>query len=337
MPKSSNENWLSAHLFYNEPWEAFLSDAVAPYVATVLKNGIAQSYFFVRYWERGPHIRLRFKGEPKVLQEVLKPNLIEHFNSYFEINPSSRTEPEYPQDLPLNQRWLPNNSVQFKPYLPEYDRYGGSSGVMLAEEQFQLSSATVLSHFSSHEDAYAYHEVLGAAIRLHIGFAYSIGFSVQETITFFEMVFENWLPAAFAIFENNTAEEIIIEKMKETVALFSQSFEEQKEELVPFHANIWEDLKSGESFDSVAFNHWIKENQRLSLELSKAAESGELSPRSDVYVMSEELSRKLSKNNQLLWHIFADYVHMTNNRFGILNQDEAYLAYLMMKSLSGIL
>lgn len=336
MPKSQNENWLSAHLFYNEPWETFLREAVTPYIETVLKTGIAQSYFFVRYWEQGPHIRLRFKGDPKALNEVLQPNLIEHFNTYFETNPSIRTDPEYPENFPLKHKWLSNNSIHFKSYFPEFDRYGGSSGMVLAEEQFQLSSATVLDYFSTQQDANAYHEILGAAIRLHLGFVYSIGLSVKEAIAFFEMIFENWLPAAFEIFETNTPEKIIVEKMKETISLFSKSFEEQKEDLIPFHKNLWEDLKSGEKFDDDVFNNWIKENRRLSLTLSEAAESGKLSPRSDLYVMSEELSRKLSENNQLLWHIFADYVHMTNNRLGISNQDEAYLAYLMMRSLNRI-
>ncbi|MFT5167517.1 MAG: thiopeptide-type bacteriocin biosynthesis protein [Saprospiraceae bacterium] len=334
MPKPKNENWLSVHLFYNEPWETFLVEAVAPYVETVLKTGIAQSYFFVRYWKRGPHIRLRFKGEPKALEEVLKPNLLEHFNSYFEDNPSIRTEPEYPEDLPLSQRWLPNNSIQVKTYLREYGRYGGSSGMILSEEQFQLSSATVLDYFSTQEDAHAYHEILGAAIRLHISFVYSIGLSVSEAVTFFELIFENWLPAAFEIFENNTPEEVIREKLKETMALFYESFEEQTEDLIPFHQNLWDDLKSGDSFESDALNNWIQENQRLSLELSQAAETGELSPRTDPYILSEAFFQKVPEKNQLLWHIFADYVHMTNNRLGILNQDEAYLAYLMMKSLN---
>ena len=109
-------NFLSAHLYYNEPWETFLTEAVAPYVETVLKTGIAESYFFIRYWERGPHIRLRFKGEASVLEEVLKPNLIEHFATYFKEHPASRTEPEYPENYPKEYYWLPNNSIQFESY-----------------------------------------------------------------------------------------------------------------------------------------------------------------------------------------------------------------------------
>ena len=30
---------------------------------------------------------------------------------------------------------------------------------------------------------------------------------------------------------------------------------------------------------------------------------------------------------------YADYLHLTNNRLGVLNRDEGYLAYLMMRSM----
>ncbi|MGB5931124.1 MAG: lantibiotic dehydratase C-terminal domain-containing protein, partial [Cyclobacteriaceae bacterium] len=33
------------------------------------------------------------------------------------------------------------------------------------------------------------------------------------------------------------------------------------------------------------------------------------------------------------WRIYDSYVHMTNNRLGIQNRDEAYLAYLIKKCL----
>ena len=330
--------WLSAHLYYNEPWETFLTEAVNPYIQSVLKTGIAQSYFFVRYWEKGPHIRLRFRGESSELQEVLKPNLVEHFSAYFDVNPSERTEPEYPKGFPSEYLWLPNNSIRFEKYEQEYKRYGGNKGIALAEEQFQISSDTVLDYFDkdAETDAHSYHEVLGAAIRLHLSFAYSIGLENQEMVSFFEMIFENWLPKAFEIFEDNAPDNQIIGKMRETVGLFSDSFESQKEDLIPFHSSLLNDLKSGEDFDSATFNKWIKENQRLSLKLSEVAETGILSTRTDPYIMSESLSKKLSESDQLLWNIFADYVHMTNNRLGILNQDEAYLAYLIMKSLKEI-
>jgi hypothetical protein len=44
----------------------------------------------------------------------------------------------------------------------------------------------------------------------------------------------------------------------------------------------------------------------------------------------------LQEEKQRLWFIYSSYVHMTNNRLGILNQDEAYAAFLISKCLSAI-
>lgn len=327
--------WLSAHLFYNEPLETFLIKAVNPYIKSVLKTGIAESYFYVRYWEQGPHIRLRFKGEASALEEVLKPNLTEHFQAYFDAKPSEREEPDYPENFPEELHWLPNNSIAFQDYEPEVNRYGGIKGVAFSEGQFQLSSATVLNYLVENTKDENYHEILGAAIRLHLGFAYSIGMNKEEMIAFFNMIFENWLPRSFEIFKDNTPDEVVVNKMKETISLFEQSFEDQKEILIPFHTELLEDLKTEESFESTDFNKWLKENRSLSLKMKEAATSGHLKERSDTYEISKELNAELSKNDFLLWNIWADYVHMTNNRLGIVNRDEAYLAYLIKRSLIG--
>ena len=45
----------------------------------------------------------------------------------------------------------------------------------------------------------------------------------------------------------------------------------------------------------------------------------------------KQLSEDFPKANQERWAIYDSYVHMTNNRLGILNRDEAYLAYIMVE------
>jgi len=36
------------------------------------------------------------------------------------------------------------------------------------------------------------------------------------------------------------------------------------------------------------------------------------------------------------WSIYADYLHLTNNRLGILNRDEPFLSYLITRSLKNM-
>lgn len=96
---------------------------------------------------------------------------------------------------------------------------------------------------------------------------------------------------------------------------------------------LWNDLKLTEPFESASYNQWIVENRQLSLLLSNAAELGKLSARMDAYEMTEDLKNMLSSADTQCWHIWADYVHLTNNRLGITNEDEAFLAYLIKRSL----
>ena len=79
-------SWLSVHLFYNEPWEEFLQKAVEPYVNTAIQTGIATQYFFIRYWERGPHIRLRLKGDVEMINTILKVIQIQQIRSFFDAD-----------------------------------------------------------------------------------------------------------------------------------------------------------------------------------------------------------------------------------------------------------
>ncbi len=327
-------SWLSVHLYYNEPWETFLVESVAPYIQTILKTEIATSYFFIRYWEKGPHIRLRLKGEKKVLDEVVKPNLTEYFQSYMETHPSKRTEPDYPEGFSESDKWRKNNAIYVEGYILELNRYGGKEGLNISETQFQLSSETILQHFKEQESHYE--DVLGFAIRLHLGFVHSLGMNLHEATQFFNMIFENWLPNAFELFEANTPDEIISNKMNEMMTLFEDSFLQQKDVLVPFHRELMEDLNSEKMFESDNFNTWLSENKRLALLLKEAAESENLAPRTEEYEISPVVKSNLTGHTFLLWNIWADYVHMSNNRLGILNQDEAYLAYLIKRSLENL-
>ena len=62
--------------------------------------------------------------------------------------------------------------------------------------------------------------------------------------------------------------------------------------------------------------------------------SGELSSRISKYVYQFKPNNYPEK--ELLWSIFVDYIHMTNNRLGIFNRDESYLSFMMMRCLEEI-
>ena len=88
--------------------EEFLVKAVKPYTDVVLQTGVAESFYFLRSWEKGPNIRLWFKGNPFILAKMLRPNLDEHFLQYFESRPSVIRNPVYPANYPEGFKWYPN-------------------------------------------------------------------------------------------------------------------------------------------------------------------------------------------------------------------------------------
>ncbi len=333
MKLENTPTWLSAHLFYNEPWEQFLTDAVLPFSNIVVRTGIAQSFFFIRFFDRGPHIRLRFKLESEMLRSIFEPNLKEHFNNYFESRPSLRTEPKYPPGFPKEYKWQPNNSVHFETYQPELKRYGGKAGVAIAEQQFQMSSQVVLESILSKGSRWTYDDALGTAIKLHLSFVHAVGMNRSEASRFFESYFLNWLPRAFEFNPKQVSKTELEQKKNEKLQAFKDAYELQKGDLINYHRALWSGLEANEVFEDNLLNTWINNTQSIANQLLSAQQDDQLQARSKTHRYTFVEGPIM---NFELWEHYADYIHMTNNRLGVLNQDEGYLGFLMMKCMNEI-
>lgn len=325
----NNKKWLAAYLYYAEPWETILVDALKPFAENILQQGLADQYFFIRYWERGPHIRLRFKGDFTILENEVKPQLIQHFENYFASNPSKRQEPKWLDDTPEDSKWYPNNSIQFIEYEPETERYGGEYGLKIAEQQFQASSKAILEVTKDSLESWDYSRALGAAIQLHLGFGYALGMKLDEMAAFFNRFFENWLSRAYYFFEKDISEDELEKRKKETLIAFENNFKEQKEALLPFFKTVWQALNEGQEFEQEWLNQWVVDMTEVGKELKKIQKEGKLIP-SKWYM--KKTDNNFSLQQQQRWSIYDSYVHMINNRLGIKNRDEAYLGYLIIES-----
>jgi lantibiotic biosynthesis protein len=101
-----------------------LSLVIAPLIAEVVRGGLASRWFFLRYGDPDFHLRVRFRGDPRVLHGEVLPRL------------SGALAP-----------WLAAgsvNRVQLDTYQPEVERYGGPIGLELSEKVFEIDSAAVL-------------------------------------------------------------------------------------------------------------------------------------------------------------------------------------------------
>jgi thiopeptide-type bacteriocin biosynthesis protein len=327
---NNEKKWLGAYLYYAEPWEKILVEAVKPFAEQIINQGHAEQYFFIRYWEKGPHIRLRFKGDANVLDNKVKPQLTEYFEAYFKSNSSVREEPNWPEDITEDRKWYPNNSIQFVEYEPEVGRYGGEHGIVIAEQQFQAASKAILAVTKESQDSWDYSRALGAGIQLHLGFGYALGMELDEMSAFFNRFFENWLSRAYYFFEKDIAQEELGKRKKETLEAFEQNFEEQKESLIPFFETVWQALNEGQEFEQEWLNKWVADMSQISNQLKEIQKKKILTP-PEWYMQKKAANFTIEQQER--WSIYDSYVHMINNRLGIQNRDEAYLGYLIIESI----
>lgn len=98
-----------------------LVSAVRPLVDRVLADGVADSWFFIRYSDPHWHVRLRVRGDTAAILDVLH----------------DASEPL----LADGRLWR----VQLDTYQRELERYGGDAGMELSEQVFRHDSDAVLA------------------------------------------------------------------------------------------------------------------------------------------------------------------------------------------------
>ena len=117
--------WLYAKLYAGEASaDRVLREIVAPLRRVALERGVADRWFFVRFSDPHPHVRLRLHGDPAGLVATVIPAL------------RDTSEPLL-RDGTLRR-------LQIDTYEREIERYGGDDGMLLAERLFHEDSEAVL-------------------------------------------------------------------------------------------------------------------------------------------------------------------------------------------------
>ena len=146
-------HWSAFHVFLADPERAndFLLEWLKPRLPTLLSEGRIAGWFFVRYWEGGPHLRLRLlDADPALCIEFAHAlqNAVPAYLSGFSLsarqyyaNHPLDGEPRPLESLP----WYPEGSVVQLPYEPEIRRYGGPAAIAHCEQLFKRSSEIALA------------------------------------------------------------------------------------------------------------------------------------------------------------------------------------------------
>lgn len=221
--------WLSFHFFPVEAQDVFLTRALKPFLEQYIWPQKDARAFFVRYQdEKGPHIRIRLRGEADWLETMIKPA----FEGWF----ADRGE------------W----SVEV--YEPEAERFGGESALAWAEEHFHVSTRVVLDRIARPQ--FTYGDAMFDALRLHVIAVYSAGFTKERSRWYFGQLYEQWLPLFFAADDAALAQDI--------TDAFEKTFAPQKEQLQATLDAFWKSLLA-EKLDAKQpeWTRWLRGNQMI--------------------------------------------------------------------------
>jgi len=118
--------WLYAKI-YASPWgrEQLLRQCLVPLVTRLLREQLADKWFFIRYADPDPHLRVRLHGDAATLWNSALPRI--------------RTACETLCSEGL--AW----KIDIATYEPEIERYGGQDALSIAEDVFGADSECVLA------------------------------------------------------------------------------------------------------------------------------------------------------------------------------------------------
>ncbi|HEX5598239.1 MAG TPA: thiopeptide-type bacteriocin biosynthesis protein, partial [Micromonosporaceae bacterium] len=137
---SPSAMWRSLHCFLHwqpKDVDAFLAETVAPLMDGLRVAGHLSDWFFIRYFEGGPHLRIRARDADSATLQKLREALVD----------AVRIAPYPVQSVAEHGPvpWREHGEVCEIGYEPETERYGGEEALPVAEEVFCHSSQIALA------------------------------------------------------------------------------------------------------------------------------------------------------------------------------------------------
>lgn len=152
--------WSALHAYYHADRQAtdrLVVDGVRPLVERLLADKRIDGWFFIRYWEGGPHIRLRLRGADPATIAAAGDEL----RRYLRDAPATQPAPDptafyasFTSDPEAAARhgWIASGEVEPRDYEAETERYGGPAGLAISENLFQASSRVALAAIQARPD-----------------------------------------------------------------------------------------------------------------------------------------------------------------------------------------
>jgi thiopeptide-type bacteriocin biosynthesis protein len=327
-PWPEGTRWLAAHLFFDGDAGIYTGDTdelvlgtAEPFVRRCQREGWIDGWFFIRYSEYGPHVRLRLHGRGEVLDEAVWPALQEHVRArYPDVafeRPDVPAMPAWPPDPAAAEKEKREGPVRIThaaliEYEPEIERYGGPEAIRVAERMFEVSSeaaCSLLEKTSRTERSSRLGKGLLTMVELMHVFsngdrAFASRWAAQYNQGYLRGVARDeeargaWLGA------------------------FDSGYGSQADTLGEYVEEVWSRMDEGEPL-SEALDRYRDGLLEVRGHFRGLFDAGKLASPLEPYAAWE----------QAVGGICSSYLHMMNNRLGITVQEESYLAYLIMRTL----
>jgi len=313
MQKRDPENWLSLHFFVPEPLNDFLLTHIYPLVADLYEDELISQFFFIRYGENGPHIRLRMLCENQEKIRAVKDFVENKFKDTFELNAELKEDGNYPAQ-----------SIQTIAYERELERYG-ENAIDLIEDHFCVSSEFALTMLNQTADIYDDNNSLGFVLQMQIYYVHGLGMDDEETLLFLESAFETYLNS-FLVKDKEQDK-----NRANAIADFQALYEKSKQGVGEIFTQVW-NMLNDEDVDTSNhdfYNHTLEMSEAM-IDFHK---NGLLNPREASFMQDLD---NLTEEQQLTWPTYLDLYHLLNNRMGFLQpENEVYLLYALKEALKG--
>jgi thiopeptide-type bacteriocin biosynthesis protein len=188
--------WLSLHCFAYWPakdLDQFLCRTVAPLLDRLRGDGRIGDWFYIRYWEGGPHLRLRLRGTDAATGEWLREEL-GRLLAEAPYVPARLDGSTYYQALGGHAArsaagWHEHGDVREIDYVAETGRYGGTAALPIAEDLFCRCTDVAVRIVAATPDPRAR---LAAATELTIATAMALGLDRLAAARWLRMHAGSW-------------------------------------------------------------------------------------------------------------------------------------------------
>jgi thiopeptide-type bacteriocin biosynthesis protein len=189
------------------------------------------------------------------------------------------------------------------PYNGETDRFGGAQNLAWAEEHFHISTRVVLARLSRPNHGYGDALFDGLKMLVMVGFAANL--SKVDMAHYYDQLCDQWIKAFFLPSEGISERELSAAVREDFNATLAPQFSFLQDAL----SQVLIDLETMDSSPNPENNYdnkqpewlrWLKGNQLIFKELG-------------------------AQKEVVLPHV----LHLSNNRLGVINQDEAYMLYVL--------